>query len=266
MHTEWNEELVLALAAPFPGEEEFLPRGKTAGKVPCLAYIGGESVISRLNQLVGPQGWSIETEVLVMEGQRMVMRGRLTILGQTHEDYGEANGEDELYKSCFTDTLKRCATQFGVGLYLRYLKATFGESDGKRLIQAPQLSDAARNDAVAKVLGKGQRTYYTPTPKPKPPAPATALTPAPPAAAAKSTAPPAEKLDESEREQAFRELKKALGKQWAELVGPQESNDVLAFWQWIGEALGREVTQWGALNLEDLQKIQGQLSQSEEKR
>src|SRR5215207_1404384 len=92
--TEWTREVEQALGAPFSEDElEFLPRAQAGGKAMALAYIDARDVMRRLDSVVGPAGWSFDFDPLSGDGK--MIRGRLTVLGVTKCDAGEAAAEDE---------------------------------------------------------------------------------------------------------------------------------------------------------------------------
>src|SRR6266550_2442895 len=128
---EWTREIQYALAAPFPDDEvEFLPRATTNGRALALAHIDARSVMRRLDAVVGPGAWSFDFEVLSPECKKI--KGRLTVLGVTKCDAGEAGSEDEPLKAAVSDALKRCAVHFGVGRYLYYLPQLWVDYDQNR--------------------------------------------------------------------------------------------------------------------------------------
>lgn len=139
------------LAARFePGEHKTKTIGGTG-----LTYVDGETVVTRLNEVLGFDGWSFEvTDVTVLEDE-VYARGRLTVyVGERtviREQAGgqiinrtrsiparpaqEADGDRPAIpaqpaqkgqiielsndiKGAITDCLKKCATLVGVGLYL----------------------------------------------------------------------------------------------------------------------------------------------------
>lgn len=77
------------------------------------------------------------------------VKGRLTVLGVTREDIGEA-GEGNLgtLKAASSDALKRCAVQFGIGRYLYDLPKQWVDWDDARRQPktTPELPDWARPD------------------------------------------------------------------------------------------------------------------------
>lgn len=151
--TGWTPEVMQRLLAPLPAESvDFLPRGGekkdrgTPRRCAAMAYCDAATVIARLNDVCGSD-WSFETEIVHLNSA-VVMRGKLTLCGVTREDYGEARGESEPYKSAWSDALKRTARSFGVGLYLWFLGETWGEHDGWKWTQRPVLSQEALESAL----------------------------------------------------------------------------------------------------------------------
>lgn len=145
----WTQEVFEALAGEFPPEEvEFLPRGTSGGMALGLPYIDARDVMRRLDAVVGPAGWSFDFDVLGPEAKRV--KGRLTVLGVTKCDAGEASGEEEPLKSAVSDALKRCAVHFGVGRYLYYLPRLWAPYDAqkRRFVEKPRLERAAVQRAL----------------------------------------------------------------------------------------------------------------------
>lgn len=118
-------EVFERLAAPFPPDEvgwkvQATNRDRTRGLV--VAYVDARTVLDRLDEVVGPEGWQDAYEVLAdreHDGTRVVeVKCRLTVLGVTKEDVGEG----DTLKAAFSDALKRAAVKFGVGRYLYRLE------------------------------------------------------------------------------------------------------------------------------------------------
>jgi len=92
-----------------------------------LAYIDAPSVISRLNDVL--EEWSFTILEHIIDPDEVIVKGRLQIGTAIHEQYGGSSitrkkdtGEtisiaDDL-KAATADCLKKCATSYGVGLYL----------------------------------------------------------------------------------------------------------------------------------------------------
>jgi hypothetical protein len=182
--TEFTREAVEALGAPFPEDEiEFLPKATSGGMALGLPYIDARSVMRRLDAVVGPSGWSYDFELLRSDGGQgtedrpgssvsrlpspVFVKGRLTVLGVTKCDAGEAGPEDEPLKSAVSDALKRCAVHFGIGRYLYYLPRTWAPFDAqkRRFIETPRLDPQAVQRALV-ICG-----YATPTEEGRPAAP-----------------------------------------------------------------------------------------------
>ncbi len=152
---EWTKEIQEGLGAAFPGEEiEFLPRAQANGRALALAHIDARSVMRRLDAVVGPEGWTFDFEVQTPDCKKV--KGRLTVLGVTKSDAGEANAEDEPLKAAVSDALKRCGVHFGIGRYLYYLAPLWVPFDAqkRRFSEAPRLSQEAVERALA-ICGLG---------------------------------------------------------------------------------------------------------------
>src|SRR6184192_1478306 len=155
---EWTRDVQDALAAPFPEDEiEFLPRAATNGRALALAHIDARTVMRRLDAVVGPDGWSFDFDVLSPDCKKI--KGKLTVLGITKCDAGEASTEDEILKSAVSDALKRCAVHFGIGRYLYYLPRTWAPYDPhkRQFTEPPRLAPAAVERALA-ICGVSRKT------------------------------------------------------------------------------------------------------------
>src|SRR5439155_10124683 len=124
-------------------------------------------VMRRLDAVVGPDGWWFDFEVVPPApslqggggpaergGGRSTgvgVKGRLTVLGVTKCDAGEAAAEDEPLKAAVSDALKRCAVHFGVARYLYYLPQTWVPYDAqkRRFTETPRLAAGAVERALA---------------------------------------------------------------------------------------------------------------------
>jgi len=112
-----------------PDEIEWRPKNlsKDGTKLLVLPYINGRCVMERFDEAFGWENWSSETEVI--EGNLVVENGKsksyergfaTTIRVNTPDgivsktDVGE-NSDIEPLKGGYSDSLKRCAVQFGVG-------------------------------------------------------------------------------------------------------------------------------------------------------
>lgn len=131
------------LAQPFPPGEvqwriEALSRDRKRALV--VPYVDARTVLDRLDQAAGPEGWQDTYEVLA-DGERRVqdeegerrervveVKCRLTVLGVSKEDVGEGDS----LKAAFSDALKRAAVKFGVGRYLYRLERQWVDYDPER--------------------------------------------------------------------------------------------------------------------------------------
>jgi hypothetical protein len=99
-----------------------------------LTYITGEQATSRLNEVLGYDGWSFRiVNSQVVEDEVLVL-GELTVWSQDRvESFRQQYGSQKIkrkrdsgtildigfdYKGAATDALKKCASLIGVGLYL----------------------------------------------------------------------------------------------------------------------------------------------------
>lgn len=138
------------LQAPFPAHAvAWKPAAysKDRTRALMLAHIDARSVQDRLDAIC-PDAWSFEIEV-IPGTEHPTVKGRLTVLGVTREDIGEAQpGDLGTLKAASSDALKRCAVQFGIGRYLYDLPKQWVDwNDARReAVSPPQLPDWARPD------------------------------------------------------------------------------------------------------------------------
>lgn len=150
-----DHEALKALVAPFEARYVrwrvgSVRKDKTKGT--ALAYLDSRGVMKRLDDVLGPAGWSFETRPVALEvtgrnGDIVTQSGfigRLTVTwpsGKTtvREDAGAASDIEPL-KGGASDALKRAAVQLGIGRYLYYLPTTWvALKDGKYLAETPSL-------------------------------------------------------------------------------------------------------------------------------
>jgi hypothetical protein len=156
---EFTRDVMEALAAPFADDEiEFLPRATSGAKAMALAYIDARDVMRRLDAVVGPSNWQFDFDFLPTptggtsgKHSGVMVKGRLTVLGVTKCDAGEAGAEEEALKSAVSDALKRCAVHFGIGRYLYYLPRVWAQYDAARrqFVERPRLASAGVERALA---------------------------------------------------------------------------------------------------------------------
>lgn len=134
--TDWTA-IGEAFRTPFSAEQVKQRDGR--GGL-TFSYVDARDVENRLDEVVGPDGWSDEYEVV--DPQRMGIKCRLTVLGVYKEGVGYPNNavgstreSEEPGKDAESDALKRAAVKFGIGRHLYDEKPT--RSNGNRP-QAPQ--------------------------------------------------------------------------------------------------------------------------------
>jgi len=137
-----NREILEALSRSFDPREvevkvQAVNRDRTRAQV--VAYVDARTVLDRLDEAVGPTGWSDSYEVLTNgtdgEGHRLVeVKCTLTVLGVSKEDVGEGDS----LKAAFSDALKRAAVKFGVGRYLYRLPKVWADLDERGNIKDPE--------------------------------------------------------------------------------------------------------------------------------
>ena len=141
------------LQAPFPAHQvNWKPQSFTRDRKRALllAHIDARAVQDRLDAIC-PDEWSFEMQP-VAGTNTPTIKGRLSILGVTREDIGEAQSESSMgggtFKAAASDALKRCAVQFGIGRYLYDLPKLWADWDDEKRapLQPPELPQWARPD------------------------------------------------------------------------------------------------------------------------
>jgi hypothetical protein len=131
-------EAASALASPFPMDHIEVRAGATTkdkAKALALPYADLRVYQERLDAVVGIENWSVE--------YRPTSNGlicRLTILGVSKEDIGEASGDgDNPATEALAQAFKRACTAFGLGRFLYNLPSVWAEYDeGKRNFKDPE--------------------------------------------------------------------------------------------------------------------------------
>lgn len=141
-----------ALSRPFSFDEIKVKvlatnREKTRGLV--VPYVDARAVMQRLDDAVGPGGWSDSYDV-ISDG---VVRCRLTVAGVTKEDVGL--GDDP--KSAFSDALKRASVKFGCSRTLYDAEKVWADLDNRGQIVNPE-------DVKQRILPRGAQKPRRPTP------------------------------------------------------------------------------------------------------
>lgn len=112
-------EILDALAEPFPTPA--IMRRPLPGSNKQFDYVSGNTVINRLNAVCGDGGWSFELIGQPWEIQKGVIAciGSMEIPGLGRRQHVGVvrvtnNMGEDMYKTCATDALKKCASLFGV--------------------------------------------------------------------------------------------------------------------------------------------------------
>lgn len=124
-----------------PTPQEFIKeRPGKGGKT--FRYIEGGFVIARLNQIFSPIGWDFEVVDTRIEPREVLVRGRLSVkdfktgftIGKTRTGTKERNADIPLgdtVKAAETDSLKKCASHFGIGLDVYWQQLDEEKGKGK---------------------------------------------------------------------------------------------------------------------------------------
>lgn len=137
--------LTVALAAPFdPKDVKFKPQMVKGTRCLAMAYIDARLIQDRLDEVVGPENWEDDYELLADGSVMCKLTLRLGLCMVTKQDVGspsEQPDSGDRLKAAFSDALKRAAVKFGIGRYLYRLAAQWVDYDPvkKHIVQVPQL-------------------------------------------------------------------------------------------------------------------------------
>lgn len=122
MHEGDARTLYEGLARKFDVTHPFPKGGKN------IDYLATEQVVSRLTEILGMEGWSFSVLREGRDGDTLWCVGRITVYFDGHSvvreqfgecDMGKGMGPGDARKGAGSDALKKCASLFGVGLYLQ---------------------------------------------------------------------------------------------------------------------------------------------------
>ena len=126
------EELERKLKAPFRADEiewRISRAGKKGdGKIwaTCLAYVSNRAIMNRLDEVFGIGGW--KNQYIPWKGDSQLCGISAKIDGEWIEKFDGAGDTDvESIKGGLSDSMKRCAVQWGIGRYLYNLDETFAD-------------------------------------------------------------------------------------------------------------------------------------------
>jgi len=80
-----------------------------------LVYVDARTVMDELDKKYN-KDWSFQWEKV--DYQEVVIKGKLSLTGNTHEDVGNPSMSKMPFKDAVSDALKRCAVQVGIGRFL----------------------------------------------------------------------------------------------------------------------------------------------------
>lgn len=121
-----------------------------------VTYIDARLVAERLNHVVGA-AWSEDFDQPL--GEAKFLTCRLTVLGVTRQDVGEATGGIALQKALRSDALKRAAVKFGIGasIYATPIMS-LKPNDGLRPIKVYNPQSKRKDKDSFALNDKGQET------------------------------------------------------------------------------------------------------------
>jgi hypothetical protein len=146
-----NVEVMDKLAVPFKEDRiKWKPQSLTKDRkrAMAVAYIDARVVMERLDEVLGPENWQTEYEVLDSGTCVCKLSIRLPSGEWIHkaDAGGESDQEDagDRRKASFSDSLKRAAVQFGVGRHLYALPKQWCDYDDakKKFVNPPRLPKA----------------------------------------------------------------------------------------------------------------------------
>jgi hypothetical protein len=103
-----------------PYEISWKPAGKGGAnaRTTLVCFVDARAIAQRLDDVVGCENWAFTfTPIVVENGEVKIGKGSLTIHGIVKEDVGSWSAW-EPSKGCASDTLKRCATLWGIARHL----------------------------------------------------------------------------------------------------------------------------------------------------
>jgi hypothetical protein len=135
MSNDEAKNLMTALAAPFPPEQvQFKPGAISGNRALALAYVDARTIMDRLDEVLGLDGWQDEYEALedgVVCRLSCKLGGEWIVKTDVGSPSEQPDAGDQL-KAAFSDALKRAATKFGVGRYLYRLPSQWVDWDPKK--------------------------------------------------------------------------------------------------------------------------------------
>lgn len=143
-----DAKVFLDLARPFEaGEVKFKPATVAGNRCLALAYVDARLVMDRLDDVLGPNNWADEYQVLPDGAVVCTLKVRFGGPGGEWIAKTDVGGESEQpdegdrRKAAFSDALKRAAVKYGIGRYLYRLPRSWVDYDPqkKQMVKPPQL-------------------------------------------------------------------------------------------------------------------------------
>lgn len=129
-------DYIADLTAPFPSDQIDLKPGaltKNKDRAMAMAYADSRVYQDRLDQVVGPAGWSVSYQV-TPDGvvcTLSILDITKADVGDFPADYGEKPNENRVTTAA-AQAFKRACAAFGIGRYLYNLPRTWADYDGER--------------------------------------------------------------------------------------------------------------------------------------
>jgi hypothetical protein len=139
--TRTPDQVAAELAAPFaPDELRWRPRNVSGSRALALPYVTTSSIITRLNAVLGLDGWKDAYWLQANGSVVCQLRIRVGDHWMSRQDVGSPSQQDAT-KGAYSDALKRAARKYGIGLYLTILGGQWLDYDPKtkQIVGKPQL-------------------------------------------------------------------------------------------------------------------------------
>lgn len=160
-----GHDLLRKLYEPFPAEDHEVRelRKTKAGKIQWSVYIRREAITRRLDALL-PFEWEFKTNEPRREAEYVACKGSLIIKGMARDNNGAASAkgfdsdgapvppDENTEKAAITDCFKRCASSWGIGLYLQSAPDIYTDGYNKGDWDTMRQREREALDKVAKWL------------------------------------------------------------------------------------------------------------------
>jgi hypothetical protein len=140
-----QNDIAAALRAPFAAEDvKFKPAVVSGNRALAVAYVDARTIMDRLDEVLGVDGWQDRYEVLPDGNVACRLRCKIGEQWITKVDVGgpsEQPDDGDKLKAAFSDALKRAAVKFGIGRFLYHVPHQWCDYDPKKrcFVTAPKL-------------------------------------------------------------------------------------------------------------------------------